>query len=70
MRKARSEMGADIMEHIDIKKEVVLALLNMIKVDKTPFGPDGMYPRLLREARGDFLGPPPKHRLSQRGLGE
>ena len=43
-------------EFVDIKKEDVLEILNSIKIDKSP-GPDGMYPRLLWEAREEITEP-------------
>eukprot|EP00061_Rhincodon_typus_P002211 g16901.t1 len=46
---------AHILEHFQIKNEVVLDLLKTIKVDKPP-GPDSIYPRLLREAREEIAG--------------
>ena len=44
----------DILGHVDIKKEG-LGILKSIKVDKSP-GPDGIYPRILREARAEIAG--------------
>ena len=41
--------------HVEIKKEEVLGFLRNIKVDKFP-GPDGIYPRILREAREETAG--------------
>eukprot|EP00061_Rhincodon_typus_P003219 g19566.t1 len=43
------------LENVSILKEEVLGILNCIKVDKSP-GPDGIYPRLLREAREEIAG--------------
>eukprot|EP00061_Rhincodon_typus_P001457 g14842.t1 len=44
-----------MLGHFEIKKEVVLRALKGIKVDKSP-GPDGIYPRLVREAREEIAG--------------
>eukprot|EP00061_Rhincodon_typus_P008823 g31774.t1 len=44
-----------MLKHFQIKKEVVSGLLKSIKADKSP-GPDGIYPRLLREAREEIAG--------------
>eukprot|EP00061_Rhincodon_typus_P011672 g36871.t1 len=41
--------------HFEIKIKVMLDLLKSIKVDKSQ-GPDGIYPRSLREAREVFSG--------------
>eukprot|EP00061_Rhincodon_typus_P012854 g38860.t1 len=46
---------ANMLGHFEIKKEGVLGLLNSIRVDKSP-GPDGIYPRLLAEAKEEFAG--------------
>eukprot|EP00061_Rhincodon_typus_P012655 g38532.t1 len=46
---------ANMLRHFEIKKEVVLDLLKSIKMDNSP-GPDGIYPRLWREARGEIAG--------------
>eukprot|EP00061_Rhincodon_typus_P003667 g20667.t1 len=43
------------VENVNVLKEEFLGILNCIKVDKSP-GPDGMYPRLLREAREEIVG--------------
>ncbi|PLS49478.1 hypothetical protein CYV29_15670, partial [Carnobacterium maltaromaticum] len=40
---------------VGIRREEVLGILKGIKVDKSP-GPDGIYPRLLREAREEIAG--------------
>jgi len=40
---------AKMLGHFVIQKEMVLGLWRSIKMDKTP-GPNGIYPRLLREA--------------------
>eukprot|EP00061_Rhincodon_typus_P008414 g31001.t1 len=45
----------DILGHVDIKKVVVLGVLKNIKIDK-PLGPDGIYPRILKEARKEIAG--------------
>lgn len=42
-----------MQSEFEIKKEKVLGLLNSIKLDKSP-GPDGIYPSLLRERRGEI----------------
>eukprot|EP00061_Rhincodon_typus_P010363 g34598.t1 len=44
-----------MLGHFEIKEEVVLDLLNSIKVDKSP-SPDGIYSTLLREAREEIHG--------------
>eukprot|EP00061_Rhincodon_typus_P014491 g41533.t1 len=44
-----------MLECFEIKNEVVLGLLKSIKVGKSP-GPDGIYPRLLRQAREEIVG--------------
>eukprot|EP00061_Rhincodon_typus_P008600 g31345.t1 len=44
-----------ILGHVDIKKEEVLGVLKNIKVDKS-LGPDGIYPRMLKEAREEIAG--------------
>eukprot|EP00061_Rhincodon_typus_P012509 g38289.t1 len=44
---------ADMLGHFEIKKKVMLGLLKSIAVDKFP-GPDGIYLRLLREAREEM----------------
>eukprot|EP00061_Rhincodon_typus_P013164 g39363.t1 len=45
----------DSLGHVEIKMEEVLEVLKNIKVDKSP-GPDGVYPRILREARDEIVG--------------
>ena len=45
----------DSLSHIEIIKEEVLWFLRNIKVDKSP-EPDGIYPRILREAREEIAG--------------
>ena len=44
-------LQANRLEEIDVRREDVLAVLNKLKVDKSP-GPDDIYPRILWEARG------------------
>eukprot|EP00061_Rhincodon_typus_P005477 g25029.t1 len=44
------EGSVDLLGQVAIKKEEVLCVLKSIKVDKS-LGPDGIYPRILREAR-------------------
>eukprot|EP00061_Rhincodon_typus_P003200 g19519.t1 len=43
------------LENVNILKEEVLGILNCIKIGKSP-GPDGTYPRLLREVREEIAG--------------
>eukprot|EP00061_Rhincodon_typus_P004406 g22496.t1 len=50
-----SEYFASVFTQEKINKEVVLCPLESIKVDKSP-RPDGIYPRLLREAREEIAG--------------
>eukprot|EP00061_Rhincodon_typus_P018579 g47801.t1 len=45
----------DILDNVNIKKEEVLGILKIIKVDKSP-RPDGIYPRILGEAREEIAG--------------
>ena len=45
----------DSLSRVEIKKEEVLGFLRNIKIDKSP-GPDGVYPRILREAREEIAG--------------
>eukprot|EP00061_Rhincodon_typus_P005804 g25759.t1 len=45
----------NMLRHFEIKEEEVLGLLRKIKVDKSP-EPDGIYPRLLREAKEEIAG--------------
>eukprot|EP00061_Rhincodon_typus_P015144 g42662.t1 len=53
----------------EIKKEVTLGLLKSIKVDKSP-GPNGIYPRLIREAREEIAGALTKIFISSLAPGE
>ncbi|XP_051897465.1 40S ribosomal protein S24 isoform X1 [Pristis pectinata] len=46
----------NVLEVVDIKIEDVLKLLTNIKTDNSP-GPDGIFPRLLREAREEMVEP-------------
>eukprot|EP00061_Rhincodon_typus_P003084 g19238.t1 len=46
---------ANILGHFEIKKEVVLSLLKSVKMDKSS-EPNGIHPRLLREARKEIVG--------------
>eukprot|EP00061_Rhincodon_typus_P011892 g37247.t1 len=48
-----TKVGEDL-ETIIIMKEIVLGKLMELKVDKSP-GPDGMYPRLLKEMAGEIV---------------
>eukprot|EP00061_Rhincodon_typus_P000977 g13342.t1 len=43
------------LENVNMLKEEVFGILSCIKVDKSP-GPDGIYPRFLREAREEIAG--------------
>ena len=45
----------DSLNHVEIRKEVVLGFLRNIKVDKSP-GPDEIYPKILRDAREKIAG--------------
>jgi len=47
---------ADMLEHVVVKKGDVLEILKNMRTDKSP-GPDGIYPRLLREARHEIAAP-------------
>eukprot|EP00061_Rhincodon_typus_P008686 g31521.t1 len=60
---------ANMLGHSEIKKDMVLDLLKDIKVDKSP-GPDGKYPRLLREAREEIAGALTKTFVSSPATGE
>eukprot|EP00061_Rhincodon_typus_P014255 g41169.t1 len=51
--KVRGGYG-DILGHVNIKEEEVLCVLKNIKVDEFP-GPDGIYPRILREEDIDHV---------------
>ncbi|XP_067904856.1 uncharacterized protein [Heterodontus francisci] len=46
---------ADMLEQVDVKEDV-LEILKDMRIDKSP-GPDGIYPRLLREAREEIAAP-------------
>eukprot|EP00061_Rhincodon_typus_P014586 g41692.t1 len=58
-----------LWRQFEITKEVVLGLLKSIKVDKSP-GPDGIYPRLLTEAREEIAGALTKIFVSLLATGE
>eukprot|EP00061_Rhincodon_typus_P012281 g37913.t1 len=58
-----------MLRHFEIRKEVELSLLKSIKVDKSP-EPDGIYPRLLREAREEIDGALTKIFVSSLATGE
>eukprot|EP00061_Rhincodon_typus_P006990 g28209.t1 len=60
---------ADMLGHFEIKKEVVLGLLKSIKLEKSP-GPDGIYPRWLREARQEIADALTKIFVSSLATGE
>eukprot|EP00061_Rhincodon_typus_P012384 g38084.t1 len=60
---------ANVVGHFEIKKEVMFGLLKSIKVDKTP-GPDGIYPRLLKEASEVIVGALTKIFVSLLATGE
>eukprot|EP00061_Rhincodon_typus_P011107 g35886.t1 len=49
----KESMADEDLEMIIIIKEIVLGKLMELKVDKPP-GPDGMYPRILKEMAGDI----------------
>ena len=44
------------LDGIEVNKEEVLAILESVKIDKSP-GPDGIYPRILWEAREEIAQP-------------
>ncbi|XP_059805904.1 uncharacterized protein LOC132380941 [Hypanus sabinus] len=46
----------DVLEHVDIKGEEVSELLKYIRTGKSP-RPDGLFPRLLHEAREEIAEP-------------
>eukprot|EP00061_Rhincodon_typus_P001735 g15620.t1 len=50
------EINSDILKNVHITEEVVLDILQHIKVDKFP-GPDQVYPRTLWEVREVIAGP-------------
>eukprot|EP00061_Rhincodon_typus_P007860 g29967.t1 len=58
-----------MLGHFEIKKVMVLDLLKSIKVDKSP-GPEGIYPRLLSEAREEIAGALTKIFVSSPATGE
>eukprot|EP00061_Rhincodon_typus_P005430 g24937.t1 len=60
---------ANMLGHFEIKKEVVLDLLKSIDVRKS-MGPDGIYSRLLREAREEIAGTLTKIFVSSLATGE
>eukprot|EP00061_Rhincodon_typus_P005511 g25104.t1 len=47
--------GVNTLQNVSILKEEFLGIPNCIKVDKSP-GPDGIYPRLLHEAKEEIAG--------------
>eukprot|EP00061_Rhincodon_typus_P019073 g48524.t1 len=49
------EVYVEILGHVNIKTEVMLGVSENIKVDKSP-EPDGIYPRMLREAGDKIAG--------------
>eukprot|EP00061_Rhincodon_typus_P001961 g16259.t1 len=49
------EGGVDSSGHVEIKREEELGVLKNMKVDKSP-GPDGIYPRIRREASEEIVG--------------
>ena len=49
-------LQANRLEEVDVRREDVLAVLNKLKVDKSP-GPDEIYPRILWEARDEIAEP-------------
>ena len=51
-----SVIQAGRLEEVDIQKEDVLAILKSLRIDKSP-GPDGIYPRILWEARDEIAEP-------------
>eukprot|EP00061_Rhincodon_typus_P017475 g46182.t1 len=61
--------NAGLLGHFEIKKEVVLGLLQSNKVDKSP-GPDGIYPRLLRGTKEEIAGALTKIFVSSLATGE
>eukprot|EP00061_Rhincodon_typus_P008771 g31679.t1 len=44
------------LEEVDVSKEDVLGILSKLKIDNSP-GPDGIYPRILWEARDEIAEP-------------
>ena len=51
-----SERRVDPLEKISITREEVLVFLGNNKTDKSPH-PDGIHPKLFREARDEIAGP-------------
>eukprot|EP00061_Rhincodon_typus_P002524 g17785.t1 len=49
------ERSVEFLSQVACKKEKVSCILRSIKVDKS-LGPDGICPRILREARGQIAG--------------
>eukprot|EP00061_Rhincodon_typus_P016612 g44920.t1 len=49
------EGSVKFLSQVAIKKEEVLCIFKSIKVDKSQ-SPDGIYPRILREAREQIAG--------------
>eukprot|EP00061_Rhincodon_typus_P015388 g43029.t1 len=49
------EGSVEYQSQVAIKKERVLCILKSMKVDRSP-GPDGIYPRILTEAREQIAG--------------
>eukprot|EP00061_Rhincodon_typus_P011528 g36601.t1 len=45
----------DILGYVNVKEEELLNILKSIKVDKSQ-GPDGIYPRMLREVSEEIDG--------------
>eukprot|EP00061_Rhincodon_typus_P010093 g34117.t1 len=60
---------ANMLAHFEFRKEVLFGLLKSIKVDKCP-GLDGIYSRLLREAREEIPGALTKIFTSSLATGE
>eukprot|EP00061_Rhincodon_typus_P000703 g12499.t1 len=44
---------ADMLKQVVVRKENVLEILKNLGIDKSP-GPDGIHPKLLREAREEI----------------
>jgi len=51
-----TEFQAIRLDGIAVHKEEVLAIVESVKIDKSP-GPDGIYPRILWEARQEIAEP-------------
>eukprot|EP00061_Rhincodon_typus_P001467 g14874.t1 len=47
---------ADMLEQVYVRKEDVLEILKNMRIDESP-GPDGIYPRLLREVKEEIAAP-------------